>query len=221
MSNGADDDKKVGNVPPKPKEVNRAIRKSLEKMNPKLDRLKNLDFIVSGFSQEGIVTFREALAGDYFGAFNNGTTIKLEGSAGNYLGLNLSGGDIIVTKNTKDFTSTYQSGGFVVVRGNCGKLAGQGMLGGTLFIEGNCGDHAGRSMVGGEIIVVGDCGDHTALDMKGGTLFVRGEIEGVGRGAKTQTLATRDKTRLQGIFKDFDMDYEAKDFVKVIPVVKS
>lgn len=220
MSNGTEEEKKVGNVPPKPKEVNKAIRSSLEKINPKLDRLKKLDFIVCGFSQEGVVTFRDAVAGDYFGAFNNGTTIKLEGSAGKYLGINLTGGDIIVTKNTGDHAASYQRGGIIVIRGNCGNNAGQGMLGGTLFVEGNCGHYAGRLMVGGEIIIVGDCGDHTGTGMKGGVIFVRGEIEGIGEGAKTKTLFTGDKNRLQGIFKDFDMDYDAKDFVKVVAEVK-
>ncbi|HID71417.1 MAG TPA: hypothetical protein EYP29_01560 [Thermoplasmata archaeon] len=212
--------KKVESVPPKPLEVNKAIRKSLEKINPKLDRLRNLDYIATGFTQEGIVTFREAVAGDYFGAFNHGTTLKLEGSAANYLGLNLTKGDIIVTKNTGDFTATYQSGGIIVVRGNCGNYTGQGMLGGILFIEGNCGDFTGREMVDGEIIVVGDCGKNTGVGMKGGAIFVRGEIGGIGKGAKSVTLSTKDKNHLQGIFKDFELDYHAKDFVKVVPGVK-
>jgi len=220
MSNGTEEDKKASNVPPKPREVNKAIRSSLEKINPKLDRLKDLDFIITGFSQEGVVTFRDAVAGDYFGAFNNGTTIKLEGSAGKYLGTNLTKGDIIVTKNTGDFTASYQGGDIIVVRGNCGNYAGQGMLGGTLFIEGNCGQYTGKYMAGGEVIIVGDCGDHAGLGMKDGMIFVRGEIEGIGQGAKTKTLSTKDKNRLQGIFKDFDMDYDAKDFVKIVPGVK-
>ncbi len=230
MANGTGDEQQTELVPPEPKEINKAVIQFLEKKGsaklPSNPDLKGMNYLLTGIIYEsddpdkGKITLQEADVGDYLGAYNHGPMIVLEGRARNYLGLGLSKGDIFVTRDVEDRTGCYQSGGVIVIRGNCGKEAGLGMMGGTLFIEGSAKDLTGHLMTGGEIIVVGDCGKDTGLGMTGGIIFVRGEIDRIGEGVRSKTITSKDKSRLQGIFKDFGIDYEAREFVKVVPEVK-
>jgi len=78
------------------KDINSAIKKQLNRSKTvKITGLNGQNHVAIGLDTEKQLTF-EGSAGDFFGAFNDGTILNLKGSARRFLGDTMSKGGIIL-----------------------------------------------------------------------------------------------------------------------------
>jgi glutamate synthase domain-containing protein 3 len=78
------------------------------------------------------------------------------------------------------------------------------------------GNLAGLYMLSGEIIVTGNAGTDTGDWMIGGVIYVAGNFE-TGTNAAVKELTTEDKSKLSGIFRQYDIKADVDNFKKIEP----
>ena len=185
----------------------------------KITGLSGQHYVAVGLATEKQLVF-EGTVGDFFGAFNNGSIINLNGSARRFLGNNISNGGIIVQGNAQRGVGQGILGGIIVIRGNVTGDIGQLAKGGTIIISGNCGDRCGAYMFDGDLIIAGNVGKDTGLYMVGGTIFVGGEVGSLGANAQVRDLTIPDETKLKKYFDHYGITKATSDFKKIITVEK-
>lgn len=197
-----------------PHDINVAIREGLKQTRSlKITDMAGMNSIAVGLNEVAKITV-EGTAGDYFGAFNGGATLRLLGDAGKYAGDSMSGGVLRIEGNTGHGTGTYLMGGTINVSGTCGVATGQRMYDGVITIKGNTGPLVGVGMKGGMIFVDGKCADNAGHSMESGVIYAR-SFKSLGENAMELPLSKVDKSRLIEFLEVDELDIE--EFKKVIP----
>ena len=199
------------------RQLNVEIKKALseEKKNIILENPGKLNSIVVGLGVGTDITLKGDV-GDFVAALNNGASIEIDGNVGRYVGDNMTSGEIIVKGSAEDGVGFGTYNGTIVVYGNAGDAVGQLNKGGILVIDGNMGKLAGLYMLSGDIIVTGDAGEDTGDWMIGGNIYVAGKYQ-TGTNAAVTELDYQDKEKLSSIFKKYDIDAKAENFIKIGP----
>ena len=199
-------------------EINVAIKKQLRRSKTvKISGLSGQNYIAMGLSIEKQLMF-EGTAGDFFGAFNNGSIVNLKGDARRFVGNNITNGGIIIQGNVQRGVGLGMIGGIIVIRGNVKGDIGQLAKGGTIIISGNTGAKTGAYMFNGELIIAGDVGEDTGLLMTGGAIFVGGKIGSLGENAQVRKLTKTDESKLKKYFDHYGIKKSPDEFEKIVPV---
>jgi glutamate synthase domain-containing protein 3 len=199
------------------RDLNVQVKKALseEKNKILLESAGRLDSIVVGLRKEADITL-DGDVGDFVGALNDGARIEIHGNTGRYVGDNMTSGEIIVKGSAEDGVGFGTYNGTIVVYGDAGNAVGQLNKGGTIIIDGNMGDLAGLYMLSGELIVTGDAGMDTGDWMIGGTIYVGGSFQ-TGTNAEVNELDLSDKKKLTDLFKEYEINADIEDFIKLKP----
>ena len=199
-----------------PHEINAAIRESLKQTRAlKITDMAGMNSIAVGLREVAKITV-EGTAGDYFGAFNGGATLRLLGDAGRYAGDSMSGGVIRIEGNADYGVGTYLMGGTINIEGNTSVATGQRMYDGVITIKGNAGSLTGLAMKDGLIFIGGKCGSMVGHNMEGGVIYARA-FKSLGENAMELPLNKVDKSRLIE-YLEID-ELEIDEFKKVVAKV--
>lgn len=199
------------------RDINIAIRQRME-ASPivRVGGLTGQHHIATGLSRADAKVTVEGNAGDYFGAFNSGTSLSLRGDARHYLGDGMTGGLVNVSGDVGAGAGVYALGGTIIVRKSCLGQLGNMSKDSTIVVCGDAGVDVGARLLSGEIFVVGDAGVDVGNNMVGGKIFVGGTMGRCGKNAQAAKLDQDDKKRIRELFTKYGISGEFR-FKKVVP----
>ena len=164
---------------------------------------------------------RRSATGDFFGAYNNGARLVVEGNAGRFAADSMVSGELIINGSAGKGLAYNLQGGTVVVRGDVGDNVAAPLAEGRVVIDGNVGANAGVRMAGGEIYITGDAGLNLAQGMTGGVIYIAGALPGLDDSVQLSRPSAAQRNRITGLLREFAIDPEGLSFHQITPSPKS
>jgi len=159
----------------------------------------------------------EGPLGDYAGAYNAQSDIRITGTAGHGVGEGMVSGAVRVRGDVGVGLGTAMQSGTVAVIGSAGDRCGAAMRGGGVFVRGNVGDRAGVGALRGTIVIGGDAGEKLGDAMKNVTIFIRGQAKSLATGMTEAPLRQREQLKLGILLINASMRGKAAEFRRIVP----
>lgn len=197
-------------------DINKAITELGSRSNRiKLTHLSGQNSVAPGLSEK-LELHASGSVGSFFGAFNNGAVLILNGKSGDYTGDTMLSGGIIILGGTGEYTGNYLQGGIMVIKGDTGGYPGYHMHDGTILIDGNVKGDAAPEMIGGTLIITGNVTGELCPNGLDGTVYVAGSIGKMESRYINRNLTEKDMDFLRKYFSHYAIDASPSVFKKIL-----